>query len=184
MAQPPKRPTTRRPRDGAAPRRATTRKTAAPVADAGEAPAKPKRTRAAKAVPAAAPAAAAVATPPSSPAPASGKPTPPRRGRGRPAPSVASKPKPATKRPAVTEPKARDGKGRFGAGRVPRAVALGVGGAVIAGIGLGTALLRGWVKVPRAPFGKKAAAGKPVATDTEFSATIEEVDALRPISED
>jgi hypothetical protein len=191
MAQPPKRPATRRPRSGTAtPRRASTRKAASPEA-ATEAAAKPKRTRATKAAPA-----------PSTAAPAT--PAAPRRSRGTrkasPAPSPAATK--SGKRHDQAEHQARDGHGRFKVSGRARAIALGVGGAVIAvGAGLGTALLRGWIKMPRGPIGRgdghaapdlaldapKPGTGRaPEAFRPDPTAvpTAEERDALRPLGKD
>jgi|GEM_PF-1442320 len=196
MAQTPKRPTTRRPKSGTA-HRATPRKTAsatpAPATAAGkEATPKPKRTRAAK----------AAAPTPAAAAPAARK-APVRRTRAVKTAAPAPSPARSKQRHDQAEHQARDSHGRFKVSRRARTIALGLGGAVLAvGAGLGTALWRGWVKMPRGPFGGNAEgheapdlaldAPKPgtkrapdaFRPDPTAVPTQEERDALRPIAAD
>lgn len=180
MAQPPKRPTTRRPRaeTGTTPRRTSTRKTAPTPEAATAAPtaadaplAKPKRGRPPK----------AAASPAPTPAPAAAKSTAPTRTPKAPARRTRSAAKPT---PAVAKQRhdqaghqARDSHGRFKVGHRARTVALGVTGVVAAGLGIGAAFARGWLKLP------KGKADKPVPHADASVTTLEE-DALRPLDKD
>lgn len=182
MAQPPKRPTTRRTDSTTTPRRAASRKaastpetvTSAPKT-ADTAPTKPKRGRPPKA------AQTAATVPTSLPAPAAAKPAttrtpkaPARRTRSaaKPAPAVAKK------RHDQAEHQARDSHGRFKVSHRARTVVLGVTGVVAAGLGIGAAFARGWLKLPK---GKAAKTDKPQpTTDAPVLTTLEE-DARRPL---
>lgn len=72
--------------------------------------------------------------------------------RTRATPSASPKRK-SPARVAHARSEARDSHGRFRSGHGKRNVALALGGGVIAlGAGLATAIVRGWVRMPRGPF--------------------------------
>ena len=77
-------------------------------------------------------------------------------------------------------PRARDSHGRFKANHRTRNLALGVGAAFVAtGAAIGTALWRGWVRMPQGPWAEGDAAPD-LALDAPPASTNRAPDAFRP----
>ena len=120
-----------------------------------------------------------MATPPKRPTTRRAKPAAAPRARS------ATTPKPAaaksSARSNAAKKEARDGNGRF-ASKSSRTLALGIGGTIIAlGAGLGTALWRGWVKMPRGPWSDREGHDAPdLALGAPKPGTTRAPDAFRP----
>lgn len=120
-----------------------------------------------------------MATTPKRPTTRRAKPAAAPRARSATAPkSPAAK---SSARSAAAKKEARDGNGRF-ASKGSRNLALGIGGTIIAlGAGLGTALWRGWVKMPRGPWTDREGHDAPdLALDAPRPGTSRAPDAFRP----
>jgi hypothetical protein len=120
-----------------------------------------------------------MATTPKRPTTRRAKPAPTPRSRSASTPKAAA-PK-SSARSAAAKKEARDGHGRF-ASKSSRALALGIGGTIVAlGAGLGTALWRGWVKMPRGPWTDSEGHKAPdLALDAPQPGTTRAPDAFRP----
>ncbi len=114
-----------------------------------------------------------MATPPKRPTTRRAKPAPTPRSRS------ASTPK-SPARSAAAKKEARDGKGRFMPGKRTRSLA--IGGALIAlGAGIGAAVWRGWVRMPRGPWDDDEGHEAPdLALDAPKPGTERAPDAFRP----
>ncbi len=120
-----------------------------------------------------------MATPPKRPTTRRAKPATTPRSRSTTPTSPAST---STARGAAAKKEARDGHGRFTPNKRTRNLALGIGGTIIAlGAGLGTALWRGWVKMPRGPWTDREGHEAPdLALDAPKPGTTRAPDAFRP----